>query len=129
MPWEKFKVKSRGTSKLLNMTTNEIVDCSYERGTVSTGKSDVFGGYYIKINTDDFEVTAHDPSYSETYTVALKECNEKLKRLGFLLLAAGNSADYSESAMSGGAGYGYSREMGGTVDILEHVAQARQGTL
>lgn len=119
MPWEKFKVKSRGTSKLLNTTTDEIADCRYERGTVSTGRSDVFGGYYIKINTDEFEVTAHDPSYSETYTVALKECNEKLKRLGFLLLAAGNSADYSESAMSGGSGYGYTAHLGRATDILE----------
>ena len=121
MSWEHFDVKKTGLCTVLRRETGERFQCPYQLGTVSTGKSRVFWGYQISINLGDREIIGKSQGYSESYVLALKECNWKLEAEGLLLLVAGNSAHYSESAMSGSAGYGYVSDRMAAVHIMSDI--------
>lgn len=109
MIWEHFEVAKTGTCEVFKKSTGEIIYCNYKLGVISTGKSRVFYGYQIEITNEKFSIfiAGKSKGYSETYSIALRDCNNKMEEAGLSLLVAGNSSDYSESAMSGGSGYGY----------------------
>jgi hypothetical protein len=121
MSWEHFEASTEGECKAINEKTGEIVELLYERGIISTGRSRVFWGYYISLTNEQMKVIGQSEGYSESWKRALADCNRKLKILGLTLLVAGNSQNYSESAMSGGAGYGYLKDQRGAVDIMSSV--------
>ena len=75
--------------------------------SVTTGKSRVFWGYQIIVYYKGVAIAGRSKGYSETYSLALKDCNSQMAEQGLTLLVAGNLSSYSESAMSGPAGYGY----------------------
>lgn len=118
MVWEHVDVKKSGICKVLKKETGQVFDYKYERGIVSTGKSRVFWGYQILIKNGIVEIVGKSQGYSETYSLALKDCNKKMESEGLLLLVAGNSHHYSESPISGAAGYGYIEGVKETVDIM-----------
>ena len=126
MSWEHFEITDRKICKVLNIETGEILDCKYELGTVSTGKQRVFYGYRIAVYIGDKCIIGDSKGYSESYRLALKDCNTKMAAEGFILLVAGNSSNYSESPMSGGAGCGYRKGEQKGVHIMsfsEHIAK------
>ena len=120
MAWEHFEIKDQGLCKVFDKTSKEILDCQYELGIVSTGKQRVFWGYRLVIYAPDFIIVGSSKGYSESYRPALRDCNEKMTEHGLVLLIAGNVENYSESAMSGGSGYGYLRNTRGSVNIMSY---------
>lgn len=118
MVWEHFDIEKSGICKVLKKETGEVFDCEYNRGIISTGKSRVFWGYQILIKNDQIEILGKSQGYSETYSLALKDCNRKMEEGGFILLVAGNFDNYSESSMSGGSGYGYIEGIKEAIDIM-----------
>jgi hypothetical protein len=119
MSWEHFDSKASGTCQLQNSTDNTTLNGQYQRGLISTGKSRVFHGYYIKVYLEDGEIImGTDPNNSDSYTLALKDFNAHLAAKNLRLLVAGNVPEYSESAMSGPAGYGYLPGEKKAVDIM-----------
>lgn len=122
MAWEHFDISGSGVCKALKSETGEVFDCDYQRGIVSTGKSRTFWGYKIVVKIGEVEVVGKSKGYSESYAPALDDCNRKLELEGFRLLVAGNSKRYSESARSGGSGYGYIEGLDKAVDIMSFFA-------
>lgn len=118
MPWEHFDIRRSGSCMARIDETGEILTCDYETGIISTGKTRVFWGYQIIIRMGWKEIIGRSKGYSETYALALKDCTEQLAAMGITLLVAGNSADYSESALSGGSGYGYLEGKQGGVHLM-----------
>ncbi|MBK1642466.1 hypothetical protein CKO12_11370 [Chromatium okenii] len=118
MRWEHFEPKKSGTCQLQKTTDNTILSGEYERGIVTTGKSRVFHGYYVRVDIDGETVTGFDPIHSESYHLALQNCNAQLAEKDLRLLVAGNVPEYSESAMSGGSGYGYLPGHKKAIDIM-----------
>lgn len=119
MAWEHFNVKKQGVSKVINLATGEISVCQYKRGVILTGKSRVFLGYKIIIEIAEEKITGTSEGYSESYSGALADCNNKIRQLGLMLLVSGNVPSYVETPLSGGAGYGYIAGKAEPVDILE----------
>jgi len=107
MVWEHFNIDDGDFCNVLEKTSNELCECLYEIGTLTTGKSRVFWGYQIIVYYKGVAITGRSKGYSETYTLALKDCNTQMAEQGLTLLVVGNLSSYSESAMSGPAGYGY----------------------
>ena len=58
--------------------------------------------------------------YSESYSLALRDCNKNMAEHDLVLLVTGNVEDYSESAMSGGSGYGYLKDSRRAVNIMSY---------
>ncbi|MFO1424725.1 MAG: hypothetical protein U1F70_13960 [Candidatus Competibacteraceae bacterium] len=123
MAWEHFDVKKSGICKVLKKETGEIFEYEYKRGIVSTGKSRVFWGYQILIKNGQMEIVGKSKGDSEPYSLALKDCNRKMESEGLVLLVAGNSDNYSESPMSGGAGYGYIKGIKEAIDIMSFLSE------
>ncbi|MEI2769906.1 MAG: hypothetical protein V9G98_03935 [Candidatus Competibacter sp.] len=128
--WERFHPSASGQCALERVGDDVILSGDYERGTLVTGKSEVFWGYYVSIRTETTEVVGKSQGDAGTYRFALDDCNRKLalddcnRKLaldGLTLLAAGNVKGYSESALSGPAGFGYLKGHPGAVDILSRV--------
>lgn len=119
--WERFRPGASGRCALRRAGDGAILSGDYERGTVATGKSEVFWGYYVSIKTETKEVVGKSQGYAGTYRYALDDCNRKLALDGLILLVAGNAEGYSESALSGPAGFGYLEGHPEAVDILSRV--------
>ena len=118
MAWEKFEIRKVGTCKIRKKDSGEMIDASYERGILSTGKSRTFFGYQIILKIGAKTITGKSKGYSETYRLALADCNQQLETEGMKLLVAGNVASYNESPMSGGGGGGYVEGVRKAVDIM-----------
>jgi len=75
-------------------------------GTITTGKSRMFEGYFLCVRIENLEIIGKSKGNCDSYRLALDDCNDQLEQKGLRLLVAGNSPEYSESALSGGSGYG-----------------------
>ena len=109
MSWEHFEISEGDFCNVLEKTSNELCECLYEIGTITTGKSRVFWGYQIIVYYKGIAIAGRNKGYSGTYSLALKDLNTHMAEQGLTLLVAGNLRSYSESAMTGPAGYGYLR--------------------
>lgn len=107
MNWEHFELSDQGFCAVFEKISNELYECLYEIGTLTTGKSRVFWGYQIIVYYKGVAIAGRNKGYSGTFSLALKDCNTHMAEQGLTLLVAGNLSTYSESAMSGPAGYGY----------------------
>lgn len=118
MAWEHFD-ENRELCKLQHVATGEVIEGSYNKSIVTTGKSRVFNGYRIVVYFLDVAIEGRDTNYSESYTKALKDCNKKLEAEGWRLLVAGNAPGYYETGLSCGRGQGYIKgQKGPAVDIM-----------
>ena len=104
---EHFSVKDEGECRLQHLEGGDTQLASYRMGHLLTGRQRVFSGYQIVITLAGKEIVAQSQGYSESYRPVLRECNQILAAQGLRLQVAGNAPRYSESPMSGGAGYGY----------------------
>jgi hypothetical protein len=118
MAWEHFEINDGDFCNVLEKASNELCECLYEIGTLTTGKSRVFWGYQIIVYYKGVAIAGRSKGYSETYSLALKDCNSQMAEQGLILLVAGNLSTYSESAMTGPAGYGYLRDNKTAVKIM-----------
>ena len=109
MSWEHFQISEGDFCNVLEKASNELCECLYEIGTITTGKSRVFWGYQIIVYYKGIAIAGRNKGYSGTYSLALKDLNTHMAEQGLTLLVAGNLRSYSESAMTGPAGYGYLR--------------------
>ena len=123
MVWEHFDSRGHGFCKVKDKATGEILDCRYEIGIVYTGKSRVFAGYKLTVNFSGKEVVGRDKNCSESYSLALQDCNQQMEAADGLLLVAGNADGYHETGLSGGAGFGYIHgQTGDAVNIMSFYA-------
>lgn len=119
--WERFRPGASGRCALRRVGDGAILSGDFERGTVTTGKSEVFWGYRVSIKTETKEIVGKSQGDAGTYRDALDDCNRKLALDGLILRVAGNAEGYSESALSGPAGFGYLEGHPEAVDILSRV--------
>ncbi|MCG5549436.1 hypothetical protein [Halorhodospira halochloris] len=122
--WERFHIKQSGTC-WLRERSGRMIEQDYAIGIITTGKTQVYWGEQIFIG----QVAGRSEAHGETYRCALQDCVGQLEERGLTLLAAGNCPRYSESPMSGGAGYGYLEGVKGAVHILAFVADVGAGGL
>ncbi len=107
MTWEHFDIRDTGECRVQQIGESGTIFARYAIGLLSTGKQRVFWGYQLVISLADREFVAKSKGYSESYLPVLTVANELLSVENLILLVVGNAPSYSESAMSGGGGYGY----------------------
>lgn len=100
-------------------TSDELVMMKCQLGTVSTGKSRVYAGYYVRLFLDDGSfLDGRDP---HNLRPALEALAIEANKHGLTLLVAGLSDNFYETGLSGNSGGGYigSRENARPVHMLD----------
>ena len=129
MPWEHLNTTRAGDCPVVSVTTGQTVTATYALGRVSTGRSRVFWGYQLVVSVAGVDFTGRSQGESGSYLPAVRACADALQAAGWQLRVAGTAPGYSESAMSGGAGFGYVEGVQGGVHIMSSSAHVMARSL
>lgn len=101
--WRHYEVRRSGECIVLDRHDEKLV--SYEMGTVETGRSRVFAGYFVHITLgDDKQITAEDAG---SLVHALRRLASNISASGPRLNCVGLSTQWRESGLSENTGFGY----------------------
>lgn len=119
--WKRYQGRSR--SCLITDASPEqpsrglAIEAEAEWGIVWTGRSEVFGGYYVRIDAPDGDHWLGEDSWS--LQAALAAANEIALQSGWALVAVGLTRDWSESGLSENTSFGYVIGIDHAVHMLE----------
>ncbi|MEG3153479.1 hypothetical protein [Sphingomonas sp. RB1R13] len=82
-----------------------IVKADGEYGTISTGRTETFYGYYVRILSPNGDEWLGEDRHS--LREALRKAAEALHSDGWTLLAIGLAPEWRESGLSQNSGWGY----------------------
>ena len=82
-----------------------IIEADGEYGTISTGRTEVFFGYYVRVVASNGDEWWGEDRHS--LWKALRKAAEACHSDGWTLLAIGLSPDWRESGLSENSGWGY----------------------
>lgn len=100
--WEKRVERASGTCMLV--ANGVEVDADWVWGTLSTGRCDVFSGYYVVITADDGTEALGTDAHS--LRRALRHAATRLEQAGFDLYVWGLSSEFRERGLTGNSGWG-----------------------
>ena len=129
-PWKKFMGRSR-TCLISNnppdpKTIGLVVEAEGHWGTVWTGRSEVFWGYFVRIVGRAGEEWLGEDRGS--LVAALVAANDAASASGWSVLALGLTDEWTESGLSANSGYGYHPAFDRHVHMLEPSQDRRQAT-
>lgn len=103
MSWFHYNPRYR---KIINVKAPaEVLQLKCDLGTVSTGKTRVFNGYYAQLHLADGSVLeGRDPYHLRS---ALEALAVEAATLGLALLICGVAPDFYETGLTGNSGGGY----------------------
>lgn len=104
MEWRHYEVRDQGTALVLDKD-GVAIDATYSLGLVSTGRSRVFAGYFVKlILATGTEFMGED---EHSLRPALWQLASSLSSVGLELRCSGLDQRWRESGLSVDTGWGY----------------------
>lgn len=101
--WRHYEVRRSGECTVVDRHGEQLV--RYEMGTVETGRSRVFAGYFVHITLgDDKQITVEDAG---SLVHALRRLASNISASGPRLNCVGLSTQWRESGLSENSGFGY----------------------
>ena len=119
--WRKYEGRDR-LCRLVPLTSDQtvpadIIEVPVQNGTVSTGRSRVFVGWFCSVGLPTGEmVLAEDP---HNLREALRKLEEQLNATGWSLGAIGLDERWEETKLSSNTGYGYHPNWNGAAHMFE----------
>lgn len=104
MAWRHYEVRGRGDVPVVIEQGDSLL-ATYTTGLVSTGKTRVFAGYFVKLVLPSGTEFAGEDEYSRRS--ALLRLASNLSAVKIDLLCAGIDPRWRESGLSENSGYGY----------------------
>lgn len=115
MRWKHYEGWKQGTAAVV--VEDEIGECDYDFGAISTGRQRVFHRYYVRVEFPDGGVLVGEDPYG--VHAALGDLNRQLQYRGIRLVAAGLDPDWVESGLSQNTGFGYLPDCDHAVHMFE----------
>ncbi len=108
-PWKQYHGRSRpcliASPHPLGKADCVIVEADGAWGTVTTGRTRVFHGYFVEVKGPSGEVWLGEDRHSVRN--ALRQASDLAGQVGWIVLAIGLESDWRESGLSANSGYGY----------------------
>lgn len=115
MAWKHYEPWKAGTATVV--VEDEIGECRYDFGAISTGRQRVFHRFYARVEfPDSGALVGEDP---HSVRAALDDLDRKLQHRAIRLVAAGLDPEWVESGLSQNTGFGYLRQCDHAVHMFE----------
>lgn len=103
MGWKHYEAWKQGTATVV--VEDEVGECRYDFGAISTGRQRVFHRFYARVEfPDNGALVGEDPC---GVRAALDDLNRQLQHRGIRLVVAGLDPAWTESGLSQNTGFGY----------------------
>ena len=126
-PWKKYQGRSRtcllSNSRPAGIADSVAVQADASCGTVSTGRSEVHWGYFVRITGPGGEEWLGEDRYS--LRAALMQAAAATADSGWTLLAIGLDDDWTQTGLTENSGYGYHPAFDRRVHMLEPAPRDR----
>ena len=117
MAWKHYTDKS--TNTFTTRSEGRKIECEITIGTVSTGKSRVWGGYFCRVEGPMISIECEDPwSLHQAFLDAVKQFIER----GHAINLYGLDQSFHESGLSANSGFGYVSGVSGHVSMIDEVS-------
>ena len=113
-PWRRYHPQEHGYCSLV--TERGPLESRFDLGIVTTGRSEVFVGTYVRIISPDGQTYLAEDPYS--LVRALRSIDQTLFLAGWLLNAIGTDPEFYQTGLTDGSAWGYHPEQEGAVHIL-----------
>ena len=113
-PWRRYHNRETGSCSVI--TEDGPIEAYFEVGTVTTGRSQVFVGTFVRVTTPDGQSHLSEDPYS--YVKALAALDLHLFKSGWILNAIGTDSRFYQTGLTDGSTWGYHPDRDKAVHIF-----------
>lgn len=115
MEWRHYEVRASGATLIED--DDRPIAATYEMGIVSTGRSRMFAGHFVRISLPSGTEFSGEDEHS--LRAALRKLAFHLSVVNLQLRCAGLDARFEESGLSVDTGYGYAPFHDGAIHMMD----------